>query len=555
MSSILKVLSILLLITVFSCNTVGKNQLLTSDVEMEINERILEVMSRSEFNGARWGMEFYIPKTNEVIYSHNGNQFFTPASSMKVFTAGTAFEYIGVDYHFHTPVYRTGPIIDGVLRGDLVIKASGDLLLGGRVNEDGSINLPSPDHTYDMSVGAGPVSNYTLQSIQFIADQIAASGIKHIEGNIFVDNSLFREEIGEVGGTGAITVSSMIINDNLIDVTIVPASIVGAPAELHISPESSYLTVINETITTSATGRQDVPGGFVMMGSNPLRFINNITNDDGTNTVTLTGEISLDSVPAFRVYRIPEPDRFAEIVLGELLYEKGITVQSDSNVRPDFAELSRFYFAENVVAELLSPSLDVQVLPMLKLSSNPHTVTWYYLIGAIAGGESDNAYDKGKELQTELFEKAGVESLAMPPRETINALGQVSNVDRAFEEEYMPSSFTNFLTYIYRQPYFERFKNTLPVLGIDGTLAETHSNSQAAGNVFAKTGTAMQMRRLDGVTSINIKAALAGFIELPNSEIIVFSVFLEYSPSTANSVEAHETIGDIVNIVYEAMSS
>ena len=121
-----------------------------------LDARIQEIMRRPEFHNARWGMKFYFPDAKQVIYSINSDQLFQPASAVKVFVAGTAFSELGPDYRFHTTVYRTGPVVDSVLKGDLVLVAGGDLLLGGRVQPNGTLALPEPDHTYDMHPDAVP---------------------------------------------------------------------------------------------------------------------------------------------------------------------------------------------------------------------------------------------------------------------------------------------------------------------------------------------------------------------------------------------------------------
>ena len=82
---------------------------------------------------------------NRSSYSINSDQLFQPASAVKVFVAGTAFSELGPDYRFHTTVYRTGPVVDSVLKGDLV-----------RVQPNGTLALPEPDHTYDMHPDAVP---------------------------------------------------------------------------------------------------------------------------------------------------------------------------------------------------------------------------------------------------------------------------------------------------------------------------------------------------------------------------------------------------------------
>jgi serine-type D-Ala-D-Ala carboxypeptidase/endopeptidase (penicillin-binding protein 4) len=68
------------------------------------------------------------------------HELFIAASLLKVFIGGTAFETLGPDRRFCTRVYRTGPLVGGLLKGDLVLVAGGDLLLSGRVRADGTLS-------------------------------------------------------------------------------------------------------------------------------------------------------------------------------------------------------------------------------------------------------------------------------------------------------------------------------------------------------------------------------------------------------------------------------
>ena len=84
---------------------------------------IRAVMSRPEFAHATFGMEFYDIAARKTVWSMNGEHLFVPGSTTKLLTMGTALETLGPDHRFRTRVYRTGPIRDGVLNGDLVLVA------------------------------------------------------------------------------------------------------------------------------------------------------------------------------------------------------------------------------------------------------------------------------------------------------------------------------------------------------------------------------------------------------------------------------------------------
>ncbi|HEX3084151.1 MAG TPA: D-alanyl-D-alanine carboxypeptidase, partial [Pyrinomonadaceae bacterium] len=82
-------------------------------------QRIQSIMDRPEFKHALFGIEFYSLDKGKVIYGINADKLFTPGSTTKLLTEGTALSLLGADYRFHTRVYRTGRIDEeGGLDGD-----------------------------------------------------------------------------------------------------------------------------------------------------------------------------------------------------------------------------------------------------------------------------------------------------------------------------------------------------------------------------------------------------------------------------------------------------
>src|SRR5437016_14461312 len=158
-----------------------------------LEQRIKKIMSRPEFAHSRFGIEFYSLDTGKVLYELNSQQLFVPGSTTKLFTEGTALELLGGDYRFHTRVYRTGALKpDGTLMGDLVLVASGDPNLSGRIQPDGTLGFENEDHSYGGADSKG-VGKDPLLVIHELAQQIAQKGIKRIKGRVLVDTRLFPE--------------------------------------------------------------------------------------------------------------------------------------------------------------------------------------------------------------------------------------------------------------------------------------------------------------------------------------------------------------------------
>src|SRR5499427_65618 len=195
----------------------------------ELAQRIQKIIDRPEFRHALFGIEFYSLDSHKVLYSLNADKLFTPGSTTKLLTEGTALSLLGADYRFHTRVYRTGRVDeDGALDGDLILVASGDPNLSGRIRDDGTLAFENEDHSYDGDPNTRAVPGDPLMVIKRLAQQVKDKGIKKIRGNVIVDASMFREGARELG-TGVV-MSPIVINDNIIDVVVTPGPSEGAPA-------------------------------------------------------------------------------------------------------------------------------------------------------------------------------------------------------------------------------------------------------------------------------------------------------------------------------------
>lgn len=75
---------------------------------------------------ASYGIKVISAKEGEVVYERNSSKRFIPASSLKLFTAGAALAVLGGEDRFRTDFVTNGKVVNGSLKGDCFLVASGD---------------------------------------------------------------------------------------------------------------------------------------------------------------------------------------------------------------------------------------------------------------------------------------------------------------------------------------------------------------------------------------------------------------------------------------------
>ncbi|MGH9685225.1 MAG: D-alanyl-D-alanine carboxypeptidase/D-alanyl-D-alanine endopeptidase [Candidatus Acidiferrales bacterium] len=495
--------------------------------------QIREIASRPEYKHSTFGVEVYSLDDNKVVYALHGQELFTPGSTTKLLTEGAALELLGHDYRFHTRVYRTGPVsANGTLQGDLILVGSGDPNLSNRIQPDGTLMFENEDHAYEGSPDTKAVPGDPLLVIREIAGQIAAHGVKRVQGRILVDATLFPEGARELG-TGLV-ISPVAVNDNVIDLTVSPGSKEGAPVALNISPVTSYATFVNQITTGAAGSKLD------------MKPPADVTNPNGTHTVTLTGTFPLNSPSILYVYAVPQPSRFAQVTLAEALREKGIAATVPAPAEAvDFKALSSSYKAENVVADHVSPPLSEETKVTLKVSQNLHASMMPFILGAVLGHATQDIDQSGFDLERGFLAKGDLD---------LTGASQADGAGGAESAYFTPDFMVHYLAYMSTQKDFPLFEKALPILGKDGTLWNIQVNSPAAGHVFAKTGTYGSYDALNKNLMLNGKG-LAGYMTTADGRHLAFAAYANRVPlpmddPDAATKTAGQALGEIAAAIY-----
>ena len=495
-----------------------------------VSKDIRKIMDKPQYKGATWGLRVIdLDNGHELVNLNPGRQFFI-ASVRKTFSVGELMDKVGPGHRYNTPVYRQGQVNrQGVLDGDLIVVASGDLTMGGRTNPDGTVAYTVFDHNEANGLGNAVLSKPDpLAGYKALARQVAASGITEIKGDVVIDDRLFkpyafREEFD---------MRPIFVNDDQVDLIINPEQQGDLPF-LHHRPVSEALSVKNEVEMTASNSKATIkpqlpscigePGCSVtLQGNLPVGF-----------TPPLTG-----TYPLIRTYRITKPSDYARTVFIEALRAAGVTVKAPA-VEPNPTKLlpgKDCYQAQARVAELQGLPYSEDAKLVMKVSYNLGADTSLVLWGLTEG--VDNMDSALAVEERNLSENFGI------PQSEYTFLDGSGGDDTTATNEAV----THFLDEMSRRSVFPDYLASFPILGVDGSLGtvtdfeENATLAPAKGHVFAKTGTYLGA---GGPTGVQLKAqAFGGYMTTKCGKKLAYQLVV----NGVTIVDPDEPVSEVVKV-------
>lgn len=494
------------ILSVGGCNNKG------SEVQ-PIPDEIRTIFEKQLYNGAIWALRVVDLETGEVIYNQRSDENLFLGSVRKVFTIGEALDALGPDFIFRTPLHRQGLVNgEGVLEGDLILVARGDLTMGGRRNPNGTMAISNFDHNEANSLGNAALTEPNpLWGYDSLAEQIAESGITEITGEIIIDDRLFEP----FEFRGEFDVRPIFVNDDLVDVIIDPTN-PGELASVDHRPMSEAFGVDSNLVTVAPEEEEEV--------ELVPEFPSCIGLDNCFGTVT--GRLPIDFVPplteAFplvQTFRIVRPDNYARTVLIEALKRAGVTVNANPIGQNPVQLLppQNSYSPNTMLAELVSLPYSEYAKLVLKVSYNIGSDTSLVLWGLTEGVDSmkDSLVVERENL---------TQNIGIPGNEFLFFDGSGGGPATATNKAIL-----QMLKYNSEQSFFPEFLDALPILGVDGSLSfvtdfeADPTLAGAKGNAFAKTGTFAT----GDENGILLKGqALGGYIDAKSGRRLMFNMFV-----------------------------
>lgn len=381
-------------------------------------------------------------RTGKIVYALNKDVGLAPASCQKTITAASAFYLLGPDFHYQTRLLYSGKITEGVLHGDLIIRGSGDPMLG-------SWRYPSTKREV---------------LLQRWVDAVKKAGIRRIEGRIIGDASSFDtqmppdgwiwQDMGNYYGAGT---SGLCWHENQYDLHLIPANSTGAPVKISgTEPPVKDLKFINE-LTTGAPGTGDRTYIYAAPYSHTAYLRGTAPQDD--KAFTVSGAIT-------------DPALFCAGELSQALAAAHILVSSGvSTVRLDRVA-GKYHDADHVTLDTYtSPSLDSIVRWFLTRSINLYGEQLVKTIALHAGASV--CTDTGLSMEKRFWQEKGIDPAAI---NIIDGSG-LSPGNRVTS-----SAMAQILYLLSREDWYQTYFNCLPV------IHNTHMKSGHINDVCSYAG-------------------------------------------------------------------
>ena len=447
--------------------------------QKDLKHRIDSRLDRPPFNRQLWGVAL-VDQGGRLLYGRNPDRLFIPASNIKLVVSAVASALLPPDWKVKTSLYG-GPVVNGVLQGDLVLYGRGDPTIGQRC------------YATDSTL-AGVCDTDPFARLRQLVDTLRAKGVRAVTGDVVGDGSYFETtlvhpnwESFDLNWWYAAPVSALGFHDNSVDFRWGPGPSPGTPAVITMTPDLGDIAFENRTVTVAPGGESDIGDRFFRR--------------QGTLQIWAEGTVALDNPPRTDSFALPDPCLYAARALRQVLAEAGISVLGAARSTvdsTDYAALRR----TAPLAEASSRPLRDWIFPILNTSQNWFAEMLLKQLGRQFG--KAGSWPEGLEVERRfLIDSVQVDS-------TQFSLSDGSGLSSS--NLISPLALTQLLRYMRRHRGYATFSAGLPQSGLAGSLRNRFLGTPLAGRVRAKTG------------SISRVITLTGYLELDRGRTLTFSV-------------------------------
>lgn len=488
---------------VLSTNSI--NNLQFQKERESLHKKFDSILKKYNLKSTKYSLSVYSINQKEFIFEENQEVFLKPASVTKLLTTYSILSLVSDTFNFRTNLYTEDEnLSDGVINGNLFIRGSGN-------------------------------PNITLSNLDILVQNLKNLGIRKIEGKIITDGNLFEDKKNRFQYSGdadevepVAPIAGLSLEKNRIKV-LVNTYVNNDVPKVQIIPNSSNFLISNNL---SILPSSNVKKKKDAKSSKSVRFsVHSKLNESGNQIIFLNGKLKKNSSYGVEDFNLNPELTFASVFKNRLI-SNGISVSGNFETVKKNKKIN--YSNLNFVTSVNEPLTKI-LTEMNKNSDNYMAENLFMLIGSIAEKDSVTSVS-AKKLYDSLIHELSKNNKEMQNKLDLFKINDGSGLSR--RNKVSSEIICDILIKISQSSYFKSFLQSLPIAGIDGTLAKRMRGTNAAMNLIAKTGTH------------NDVSALAGFVRNQDGNIYAFAFLFN-----GGSVGTYKMIENELGIVLSNMSN
>ena len=413
--------------------------------EASIPYDLKEQLKAYPINRANYSIHIQEVDSHVPTVSWNSHTKRTPASVVKILTTYAGVLALGYDYRWETKFFHTGYIQNGVLKGDIYVKASGDPSL-------------------------------STKHIARIVEQIKSRGVRNILGNIIIDRTIFSVQSKSNSGFDRNTYSpynampdAMMFNKRKSTICVTPR---GRSVRIDRDvPDHSY-KIVNKLKMVNGSCRSG--------RSWPKVKIN--TNNAGRSTIFLSGRLSKKCGKRTICKVVSMPHRAFYYSLKNELKKSGVKFSGTLKLKK-LPKKAKYFFSHKSI------TLEEVISTIAKKSDNLMARQLMLTLGAKAFPSVRSTTFNSRKAIEDILNQYHILERGTTFIDNGSGLSRVSKLTA--------QSLNNLLIHGASRDA-TRWMNTLSIAGIDGTIKKRFRNSLVHGRAWMKTGTIRSVSNIAG---------------------------------------------------------